>query len=75
MALACIVAGLGGLMSFQEGKRVKKFEGIPVKEEEVLADVERGVVDGEKRKQKGGKKEDEAARVEENKSSAPEIDV
>lgn len=75
VALACIVAGLGGLMSFQEGKRVKKFEGIPVKEEEVLADVERGVVDGEKRKQKGGKKEDEAARVEENKSSAPEIDV
>ncbi|KAM0802204.1 hypothetical protein BDR22DRAFT_880079 [Usnea florida] len=34
VALACIVAGLGGLMSFQEGKRVKKFEGIPVKAEE-----------------------------------------
>ena len=52
VALACIVAGLGGLMSFQEGKRVKKFEGIPVKEEEMLADVERGVVGGEKSKTK-----------------------
>lgn len=71
VALACIVAGLGGLMSFQEGKRVKKFEGIPVKEEEVLADVERGVVDGEK----GGKKEDKAARGQEEKSSAPEVSV
>ena len=50
VALACIVAGLGGLMSFQEGKRVKKFEGIPVKEEETLADVERDVVGGEGKK-------------------------
>lgn len=40
VALACIVAGAGGLMSFFEGKRVKKVEGIPVKEEEVLRDVE-----------------------------------
>ena len=52
VALACIVAGLGGLMSFQEGKRVKKFEGIPVKEEEVLADVERDVVGGENKMHK-----------------------
>lgn len=56
VALACIVAALGGLMSFQEGKRVKKFEGIPVKEGEVLADVERDVVDGEKKKGKGRRK-------------------
>ena len=52
VALACIVAGLGGLMSFQEGKRVKKFEGIPVKEGEMLVDVERDVVGGEKKNDK-----------------------
>ena len=43
VALACIVAGLGGLMAFNEGKAVKKIEGIPVEEEIVLQDVERGV--------------------------------
>ena len=56
VALACIVAGLGGLMSFQEGKRVKKFEGIPVKEGEMLADVERDVVGEEKKKGKERKR-------------------
>ena len=30
VALACIVAALGGLMGFMEGKRVKKVEGVPV---------------------------------------------
>ncbi|KAI9846080.1 MAG: hypothetical protein M1837_004336 [Sclerophora amabilis] len=29
VALACIVAGIGGLMVFFEGKRVKKVEGVP----------------------------------------------
>ena len=56
VALACIVAGLGGLMSFQEGKRVKRFEGIPVKEAEVLGDEEKSVVSGglkSKRNDKG----------------------
>ena len=72
VALACIVAGLGGLMSFQEGKRVKKFEGIPVKEGEMLADVERGVMDGEKKHKKSTGK-DKAAVQE--KGSAPEIGV
>lgn len=43
VALACIVAGLGGLMAFVETKRVKKVEGIPASEEEALADVEKGV--------------------------------
>ncbi|KAL8796771.1 MAG: hypothetical protein Q9195_000854 [Heterodermia aff. obscurata] len=51
VALACIVAGLGGLMAFNEGKAVKRVEGIPVEEEEVLGDVEKGV---EGRKQKKG---------------------
>ncbi|MCJ1365117.1 hypothetical protein MMC16_004237 [Acarospora aff. strigata] len=40
VALACIAAGMGGLMCFLEGKRVKKVEGIPVKGQEVLRDVE-----------------------------------
>lgn len=72
VALACIVAGLGGLMSFQEGKRVKKFEGIPVKEGEMLADVERDAVDGGKKKRKESKRKDKAF-VEKN--TAPELDV
>ncbi|KAF4621904.1 hypothetical protein G7Y89_g14439 [Cudoniella acicularis] len=37
VALACIVAGAGGIMSFIEGKRVKTIEGVPVSE----ADQER----------------------------------
>ena len=43
VALACIVAGLGGLMAFNEGKAVKKIEGILVDEEIMLQDVEKGV--------------------------------
>ena len=73
VALACIVAGLGGLMSFQEGKRVKKFEGIPVKEEDVLADVERDVVGGENKKHKVSDGKDKAP-VEE-KEVAPVTDA
>ncbi|KAL8909544.1 MAG: hypothetical protein Q9171_004989 [Xanthocarpia ochracea] len=55
VALACIVAGLGGLMVFQEGKRVKAVEGIPVPEAEVLRDIEKGVEKKKKGKWKGGK--------------------
>ncbi|KAL8924756.1 MAG: hypothetical protein Q9208_003845 [Pyrenodesmia sp. 3 TL-2023] len=54
VAMACIVAGLGGLMVFQEGKRVKAVEGIPVEEAVVLGDIEEGVV-GEKEKKKAKK--------------------
>lgn len=50
VALACIVAGLGGLMAFNEGKAVKKVEGIPVVEEVVLGDLERGVEEKKKSK-------------------------
>jgi hypothetical protein len=28
IALACIIAGLGGLVSFLEGKKVKRVEGV-----------------------------------------------
>ncbi|KAL8719217.1 MAG: hypothetical protein Q9225_003744 [Loekoesia sp. 1 TL-2023] len=51
VALACIVAGLGGLMVFMEGKRVKAVEGIPVREAEALKDIEKGVE--EKKRGKG----------------------
>ncbi|KAL8757453.1 MAG: hypothetical protein Q9184_004203 [Pyrenodesmia sp. 2 TL-2023] len=56
VALACIVAGLGGLMVFQEGKRVKAVEGIPVEEARALEDIEEGVV-GEKKKKEREKNE------------------
>ncbi|KAH8602406.1 hypothetical protein B0O99DRAFT_606493 [Bisporella sp. PMI_857] len=34
VALACIVAAAGGIMSFIEGKHVKAIEGVPVSEED-----------------------------------------
>lgn len=34
VALACIIAGVGGYVSFLEGKRVKKVEGVAPKESE-----------------------------------------
>ncbi|KAL8998486.1 MAG: hypothetical protein Q9169_002429 [Polycauliona sp. 2 TL-2023] len=55
VALACIVAGLGGLMVFREGKRVKAVEGIPVPEAEALKDIERAVAEKQKQKGKGRK--------------------
>ena len=56
VALACIVAALGGLMCFQEGKRVKAVEGIPPDEAEVLKDVEKDVVEGEKKEGGNGRR-------------------
>lgn len=44
IALACIVAALGGLMTFQEAKKVKAVEGIPPEVNEVVKDVEKAVV-------------------------------
>ncbi len=67
VALACIVAGLGGLMAFQEGKRIKAVEGIPVKEEEVLRDVEKAVVEKKQKKRKG------KGTVDEEENVAPEV--
>lgn len=63
VALACIVAGLGGLMQFLEGKRIKAVEGIPVSEFETIKDLEKNVApvrtgvgkDAEKLDEKGGK--------------------
>ncbi len=55
VAMACIVAGMGGLMVFQEGKRVKAVEGIPVEEAMVLGDIEEGVVEKKKKKGREGR--------------------
>lgn len=56
-------------MQFTEGKRIKAVEGVPVKEEEMLKEVEKDVEKGEKRngssKRWGKKKVDE--------KSAPEV--
>ena len=71
VALACIVAGLGGLMQFQEGKRIKAVEGIPVDEAELLRDVEKNVVAGEKNGEVGtgkGKRNEKDAVVVEKKA-------
>lgn len=65
VALACIVAGCGGIMSFVEGKHVKAIEGVPVSEEDqerLKRDRELGVehynnIKGEKPKEKKAKAE------------------
>ncbi|KAI9796786.1 MAG: hypothetical protein M1835_003142 [Candelina submexicana] len=44
VALACIVAAAGGYMAFNEGKHVKRIEGVPVDEAEALQDIEKTVV-------------------------------
>lgn len=42
IALACIVAGAGGIMTFFEAKKVKAVEGIPVEDEGEKQDAELG---------------------------------
>lgn len=47
VALACIVAAMGGIMSFVEGKHVKAIEGVPVSEEDLerlRTDKELGII-------------------------------
>ena len=50
IALACIVAALGGVMTFQEAKKVKAVEGIPPEVNEVVQDVEKATVLKKERK-------------------------
>lgn len=50
IALACIVAAVGGLVTFQEAKKVKAVEGIPIEEEATLRDIEQGERNKEERK-------------------------
>ena len=42
ISIGCVVAIIAGLVVFFEGKKIKKIEGIPVQEEEVRGDVEKG---------------------------------
>jgi len=44
VAIACVVAGLGGIMMAIEGKKVKKVEGVPPKAADILKHVELRVV-------------------------------
>lgn len=65
IALACIVAGLGGLMTFQEAKKVKAVEGIPPDEAKVLQDIENGVELKQERKD-GENQQSESKRKQQN---------
>ncbi|KAF7897507.1 hypothetical protein EAF00_005735 [Botryotinia globosa] len=78
VALACMVAAAGGIMSFVEAKKVKAIEGVPVSEEDrerLSMDRELGVLhynnikdEGPKEKEKEGKgkrTKGEESRVEE----------
>lgn len=48
VALACIVAGAGGIVIMIEGKRIKKFEGVPASQwtTESKADIEMSSLNG-----------------------------
>lgn len=70
VALACIVAGLGGLMSFQEGKRIKNVEGMLVKEEEMLRDLERNLAGGREKKKGRRYRKSKVGMEAEKKSSS-----
>ncbi|KAL9062978.1 MAG: hypothetical protein Q9157_008500 [Trypethelium eluteriae] len=41
IAIACVVAGMGGIMMFVEGKKVKRVEGVPVNIGQTVEDVEK----------------------------------
>jgi hypothetical protein len=41
VALGCIIAGLGGLMGWWEGRRVKQIEGVPWTAADILLEVEK----------------------------------
>lgn len=43
IAIACMVAGAGGIVMFKEGKKVKTVEGVQVKETDRQGDVESGL--------------------------------
>lgn len=63
VGLACVVAAIGGLIMFLEGKKVKSMEGVPVSEEDrqlLETDRERGIwhynnIKGKDPKRDGGK--------------------
>jgi hypothetical protein len=66
VAIACIVAGLGGIMMAMEGKKVKRVEGVPWKSALVVEDVEKSmgeVKEFEQRESRSETKTEEAVRV------------
>lgn len=61
VALAMIVAAVGGFFMFLEGKRVKGVEGVPISDEDrrqIEADRERGVLHYNNLKDKSAKPDD-----------------
>lgn len=38
VALACIIAGVGGVVSYKDGRKIKRIEGVPPKPEEQSTD-------------------------------------
>lgn len=78
VALACMVAAAGGIMSFVEAKKVKAIEGVPVSEEDrerLRMDRESGVLhwnnikdeEPKEKKGKGKKTKGEKSRAEETR--------
>ncbi|KAK6601601.1 hypothetical protein H4I96_06942 [Botrytis cinerea] len=78
VALACMVAAAGGIMSFVEAKKVKAIEGVPVSEEDrerLRMDRELGVLhwnnikdeEPKEKKGKGKKTKGEKSRAEETR--------
>ncbi|KAB5515334.1 hypothetical protein GE09DRAFT_1208773 [Coniochaeta sp. 2T2.1] len=65
VALACIIAAVGGIVSFIEGKKVKSIEGVPLTDqdkEKLSHDREQGIlhynnIEGKKPKEKVGDEE------------------
>ena len=62
VALACIVAAAAGIMQFNEGKRIKRIEGVPAEVVKGVRDVELGME--EKKKKKGKGKGEQEGRVD-----------
>lgn len=70
VALACIVAALGGLMMFIEGKKVKGIEGVPLSDEDrekLARDKELGIQHYNNLKDKPPKQEKEKNKVDSEK--------
>jgi hypothetical protein len=71
IAFACVVAGMGGIMMFAEGKKVKRVEGTPVNEDSTVEDIERADADkGELHKRNGGGGDDDDVTEQTSKGSS-----
>jgi hypothetical protein len=83
VALACIVAAAGGIMSFIEGKHVKSIEGVPVSEEDqerLRRDAEMGVthwnnIKGKKPKEPKEKKDHDGGLFHRKHKNGEEVRV